>query len=72
MRYEIILGTKLEDFKIEVNAFLDEGWQLYGNLVIETIYDADDKPHIRFYQTMIKDDLSDDILPLWATQRIRN
>lgn len=51
MKYILIWETDTHDFQEEIQRFLDDGWRLYGNLVI-TI----EQSQALYYQAMIKDE----------------
>ncbi len=45
-RYELIAHSCSIKFSREINSMLDNGWELYGYLIVENGY---------YYQTMIKE-----------------
>lgn len=50
MKYIVVHDTNGQEFMKQVNAFMDEGYQLAGG--VSTLYDANYKVH--FYQAMTK------------------
>jgi hypothetical protein len=54
MKYHVVLGENIGLLEQKVNARLSEGWELYGNLIIETSQTSSNV----YYQTMVKEQKS--------------
>jgi hypothetical protein len=56
MEYKVVRNKDLRDFEKEVKGYLDKGYNLYGDLVIDTVVIPKLVVTI-FHQVLIKEDI---------------
>jgi len=52
MKYKIISGSKQNDVELEVNEYLEKGWELYGDLCVTSVIDYETIVN-HFVQTLV-------------------